>query len=302
MKNRSGQQVKVGIFVTIGLLLSMWVIFLLGDISGLLERQYTLYARFNDISGLRLGAPIFLAGINVGKVEAIRFPQELEERKVIVTMSVRSEYKDRIRKDSSGKIVTQGLLGDKAIFVTVGSPDEPELENGEELSVKTAFSLDTISEQGTELIENINKLAKNINKVIADVKTEDSLVHALLYDPEGKKIVNDLVKMVNSATGIINEIKYGDGVLHSLIFDPTKKNMGDKFSNTIANFESMSKNMKEISSTIEQGEGSVGGLINDPTVYYDLMTLLGNANRNKILRTVIRATLATNEKDLTGGD
>lgn len=280
----------------------MWVIFLLGDISGLLERQYTLYARFNDISGLRLGAPIFLAGINVGKVEAIRFPQELEERKVIVTMSVRSEYKDRIRKDSSGKIVTQGLLGDKAIFVTVGSPDEPELENGEELSVKTAFSLDTISEQGTELIENINKLAKNINKVIADVKTEDSLVHALLYDPEGKKIVNDLVKMVNSATGIINEIKYGDGVLHSLIFDPTKKNMGDKFSNTIANFESMSKNMKEISSTIEQGEGSVGGLINDPTVYYDLMTLLGNANRNKILRTVIRATLATNEKDLTGGD
>jgi phospholipid/cholesterol/gamma-HCH transport system substrate-binding protein len=78
--------------------------------------------------------------------------------------------------------------------------------------------------------------------------------------------------------------------------------MGKKFSNTIANFESMSKNMKEISSTIEQGEGSVGGLINDPTVYYDLMTLLGNANRNKILRTVIRATLATNEKDLTGGD
>lgn len=301
MKIKTSQQVRVGLFVTLGLVLSMLVIFLLGDISGLLERQYTLYARFVNISGLRIGAPIFLAGINVGKVDGIRFPKELQEKEVVVTLRVRKQYRDRIRADSVAQIVTQGLLGDKAIFVTVGSPDEPQLKNGQGVKVKSAFSLDSFSEKGSELLENINELAKNVNSVIGDVKEKKGLVHALIYDPQGQRIIDDISGLINSANSIVRQIQGGRGVLHALIYDPARQNVGEKFSKTMANFEKMSKNLKDISNTIEQGEGSIGGLINDPTVYYDLMTLLGNANRNKILRTVIRATLATNEKDLTGG-
>ena len=130
MKNKSAQQVRVGVFVTLGLVLAMVVIFMLGDISDMFERRFTVYARFDDISGLRVGAPIYLAGINVGKVEKIRFPGSLEEKKVVVTMRVRSEYRIRVRNDSAASVMTQGLLGDKAIFITVGSPDSPEVKNG----------------------------------------------------------------------------------------------------------------------------------------------------------------------------
>jgi len=300
MINKTSQQVRVGIFVTLGVLLSMLVIFLLSDISGMLERKYTVFAEFKDISGLRIGAPIYLAGITVGKVERIRFPQSLEQRKVVVSLGIRKDYKERIREDSVATIVTQGLLGDKAIYLTVGSPDSKEVENGGQLQTKTGFSLDDFSEKGGELLDNVNQLAKNVNSVIDDVKDRKGLVHALVYDPDGEKIIKDLSSLIRSAKDIVRKIQHGRGMLHALIYDKTTKNVGEEFSKTVENFKDISNNLKSVSSKIEQGEGSVGGLINDPTVYYDLMTLLGNANRNKLLRTVIRATLATNEQDLTG--
>lgn len=283
MKNKTSQQVRVGVFVSLALLLSMLAIFLLGNVGGLLVRQYNLFSRFEDISGLRIGAPVFLAGINVGKVEEIRFPSELEERKVVVTIKVLKTYQDRIRSDSLASVVTQGLLGDKAVFVTVGSPQMAELKDGMELQAKQGFSLDTFSEKGSELLENVNDLAKNVNSVIKDAKTKKSLVNALLYDPQGEQVVKDLSKTIKTARRVLGNMEGATG---------------KKLTQTMANFETVSANLKDISTTIQEGKGSIGGLINDPTVYYDLMTLLGNANRNKLLRTVVRATLATNEKDL----
>jgi phospholipid/cholesterol/gamma-HCH transport system substrate-binding protein len=298
MKSKASQQVKVGIFVTVGLVLSMIAIFLLGDISGLFERRFTLYARFKDISGLRIGAPIFLAGLNVGKVEGIRFPTTLEEKDVVVTLKVNHTYQERIREDSQASITTQGLLGDKAIFVTVGSAQSPELQSGGYLKIREGLSLESFGEKGSELLENVNSLASNINKLVSDVQNKDSLMHALIYDPEGENFVKQLTRMVDFTEDIVSQIRNGKGVLHALIYDPTHQNVGEKFSKTIANMEDMSSHMKEVTAKIDKGEGSIGGLVNDPTVYYDLMTLLGNANRNKLLRTVIRSTLATNEKDL----
>lgn len=299
MDKKYGQQIRVGIFVFIGLLLSMVVIFLLGEGVSLFERQYTLRAQFDDISGLRLGAPVYVAGINVGMVEQIRFPVALEDKKVVVDLKLKRVYQDRIRENSEASITTQGLLGDKAIFITVGSPDFKPLEPGDDLKVKQALSLNALADQGQELLGNINEMTKAAKELIVDVKKEKGLLHALVYDPDGKQILKDLARVSRSAGDIIAQIQNGRGVLHSLVYDPTTRDLGKVFSDTAQNFKSLSQDLGSVGQKINKGEGSIGGLINDPTVYYDMMTLLGKANRNKLLRTVIRATLATNEADLT---
>ncbi len=147
-------------------------------------------------------------------------------------------------------------------------------------------------------MDNINRLSKNIDGLVNDVKNKEGMVHALIYDPNGKKIIADLSRVTSSAQSVVHQIQNGNGTLHALIYDPVTKDIGKAFSQTAENLRATSAHFDSISGKIEKGEGSVGGLINDPTVYYDLMTLLGKANRNKLLRTVIRATLATNEKDL----
>jgi phospholipid/cholesterol/gamma-HCH transport system substrate-binding protein len=69
------------------------------------------------------------------------------------------------------------------------------------------------------------------------------------------------------------------------------------FSAAAKNMKSSTENLNSVTAKIEKGEGTVGGLISDPTVYYDLKTLMGKANRSKLLKIVIRHVLSKNEKD-----
>ena len=301
MKAKTSQQIKVGIFVFVGLVLAMVVIFLLGDGFTLFQRRYTLYSRFDDTSGLRVGAPVYLAGIQVGKVEKLSFPKDLEQRYIQARLEIKKEFQDRIRQDSSSSIVTQGLLGDKAILISVGSASSPELKDEEILPFKQGVSIEGFAKQGGDLLESLNKLSNNINGLVSDVKEKPGMMHAMIYDPRGKNVVTlveDLSKMTENTNKIVTEIQSGQGILHALVYDPVNKDMGKTFSELAKNLESFSSDLKEVGNRIEQGEGSVGALIKDPTLYYDLMTLIGKANRNKLLRTVIRATLAGQEKKL----
>jgi phospholipid/cholesterol/gamma-HCH transport system substrate-binding protein len=288
MRLNTAQQVRVGVFVTLGLLFSMLVIFLLGEGLGLFQRKYELNIRSKDISGLRIDAPVFLAGIQIGKVEGIRFPASLDQREVVVNLLLHREYQDRIRQDSQASISTQGLLGDKAIAITVGTLASKKLEEGEYITVKEMVALETLAQSGVDLIDNFKKITQ-------EIKEGKGLAHSVIYDPDGKKIVGNLSKMTQSAQEIFNRIQGGDNALHALIYEPEYER---NVSQSISNLKKTTENLEAITAKVVNGEGSVGGLINDPTVYYDLMTLLGKANRNKLLRTVIRATLVTNEKDL----
>ncbi len=288
MKLDTTQQVRVGIFVTLGLLFCMAVIFLLGKGFGIFEREFTFYASFKDVGGLRIDAPIYLAGIQIGQVEEIYFPKPIEERKVIVQLLVKRKFKNRIRKDSVASINTQGLLGDKAVSITLGTPQNEELKDEEFIAVREGDGIEAFAKKGSDLLDSLTKLTK-------DIREGKGLVHALIYDPEGEKIIGDLAKVSRSTGDIVRQIQTGKNTLHSLIYE---KEYERNVSQSIANLQKSTKNLEAVTAKIEKGEGSIGGLINDPTVYYDLMTLLGKANRNKLLRTVIRATLATNEKDL----
>src|SRR3989338_6972450 len=75
-------QLQVGAFVIVGLALLMMIIFMLGSEKRLFDQQYTLVSWFKNISGLRVGAPVQLAGIHVGTVNQILFGKVLEQTEV----------------------------------------------------------------------------------------------------------------------------------------------------------------------------------------------------------------------------
>ncbi|MFO1519120.1 MAG: MlaD family protein [bacterium] len=276
------QQIKVGIFVSIGILLSMFAIFFVGE-RNLFEQYYDLYTHFDEISGLRGGAPVFLAGVPVGKVKQITFPKSLEEKGVFVSLEISTNYADRIRQDSEATIVTQGLLGDKGISISVGTQVSEKLKDGDLLKSKKGTSIESFAEKANEVIDDASKLLKNVNGLVGDIKQKDGMVHALIYDGRGKEILGNLAEVTRSAGSFVRDLK-SSGVVQN--FTAASKNM-----------KATSENFKLVSEKIEKGEGSIGGLITDPTVYYDLKTLMGKANRSKLIQAVIRYTLSKNEKD-----
>lgn len=296
-KNRK-TQIKVGMFVSVGIVLAMFVIFMLDGKKSLFESTTTLYAKFKDISGLRSGASVSLVGVNVGKVTDIRFPQSLDDKLVVVEMEVQARYLNRIRQDSEAAIMTQGLLGDKMIFIKVGTPGSPEIKAGETIRSGKLFSIDSIAEDGGEMLSDIKEIMKNVNGILKDVKEKKSFLHALIYDYKGEDIIGDIADITRTAGKLVKEVESGKGVLHALVYDKADPQMARNLSVSIGNVKQATDNLNQVTQRIEKGEGTIGGLINDPTVYYDLKTLLGNANRSKLIKAVIRYTLLQNEKEM----
>lgn len=118
-------ELVVGIFMIAGFLAFVYLSTQMGEFSIFsLERNYRVVAEFDSVTGLKVGAGIEIAGVNIGKVSSITLG---EDGLAKVTMLVNREIK--ITNDAIASIRTQGLIGDKYIKITQGA-DEEMLQDG----------------------------------------------------------------------------------------------------------------------------------------------------------------------------
>ena len=89
---------------------------------------------------------------------------------------------------------------------------------------------------------------------------------------------------------IVNAIKNEKGMLHTLIYEEDRGNF-------IRNLNQASDDIRHLTEYIRSGQGTVGALINDPTVYEDLKVILGNIKRNKALKALIRMSIEREEEE-----
>ncbi|MBI2345845.1 MAG: MCE family protein [Deltaproteobacteria bacterium] len=270
MREERAIQIRVGLFVLAGLILSAIIIFMLGSERAWFQRKYELRCRFEDTAGLLVGASVHLAGVKVGAVEAIHLPTDPTDRQIDVVLKIGRANQEQIRADSEAAIYTQGLLGDKYIHITLGSPSEAALAPGAYLRTGRIVGLAAVAERGGAVLAEIEKAATEVREFLED-RSRESLIHVLFYDPRGKEIFSDLVAGMRSFSGA-NLGKIG------------------------ADLQKAADDIHVITQQIRRGEGTLGGLLTDPAIYNDLRTLFGRANRNLLLRSIVRATLRANER------
>jgi len=119
MKKYSMESV-VGIFVVIGLLCVGYMTVKLGKVSLFGDENYTLYAGFGSVSGLRVDSPVEINGIEVGKVKQLIMDQE--KQAALVELRIRKGTK--VYNDAIASIKTSGLIGDKFIKIEPGGSGE----------------------------------------------------------------------------------------------------------------------------------------------------------------------------------
>ena len=150
--------ISVGLFMLLGLLALLVMTMKVSSISDFISQtEYTVTADFTDIGGLKVRAPVTVAGVRIGEVSRIDLqPGELNAR---VTMKLRSDRKIPF-EDSSARILTEGLIGSNYVSIVPGFEDEgtknhPYLRDGDVIA-KT---------QEAVILENlIGQLLFNINK------------------------------------------------------------------------------------------------------------------------------------------
>jgi phospholipid/cholesterol/gamma-HCH transport system substrate-binding protein len=114
------QETVVGIFVVIGFLAIAYMTVKLGNIGFLGENSYTLYAKFNKVTGLRVGNPVSMLGLNIGRVESFKLDQD--DQLVVVDFKINNGIK--IYDDAIATIKTEGLIGDKFVSIDPGGSGE----------------------------------------------------------------------------------------------------------------------------------------------------------------------------------
>ncbi len=109
-------ETTVGIFLVIGLLLIGYMTVKLGHVSFLGDNAYPLTARFTSVTGLRAGSPVYMLGIEIGRVERLTIDQNYQKAAV----EIRIQKGVKIYDDAIASIKTEGLIGDKYLSIDPG--------------------------------------------------------------------------------------------------------------------------------------------------------------------------------------
>lgn len=107
-------ETTVGIFLVFGLLCVGYMTLKLGHVSLFGDNAYSLYARFTTVSGLRVGSPVNMLGIGVGRVGRLTMDQK--DQKAVVEIRIQKDVK--VYADAIASIKTEGLIGD--VFLSIG--------------------------------------------------------------------------------------------------------------------------------------------------------------------------------------
>jgi phospholipid/cholesterol/gamma-HCH transport system substrate-binding protein len=140
------------------------------------------------------------------------------------------------------------------------------------------------------VLRSVDLVASNAAEITDAIKTGDGALHALIYEDKVSEMLTNLTDASDKIDTLLADIQTGNGLIHDLVYT-------DAGQSVLADLKDVSSDMKDIVASVKRGEGTIGGLLADPTLYQDVKTLLGKAQRNKILKAYVRETLRKNEQE-----
>ena len=224
------KEIKTSIFVLFSVLLFIFGFnFLKG--TSILDKQKTLYAVYDEVDGLMVGASVSVNGLAIGNVTSLDFLPN--STKILVTLKVKDKL--RFSRNSTATLHETGLIGGIAISI------DPVFEDGN--IIKSGDTLKSVIRPGlTELInEQIQPLQRNLQSILVSV---DSLFLGVT-NIMNKDSQNNLKVALDEMTSAISSINSS-----AIILEKTLKNNDLKINNTIGNIESISSNMEKITDSI----------------------------------------------------
>jgi len=208
MEGGKKRAVIVGIFVFLGLAIFVAAVMLLGKQQKLFSKSVQVKAVFKDVNGLSAGRNILYSGVKIGTVKKISF---LKTNEILVLMNIDKSSQEFLHKDVVARISSEGLMGNKVIMLSGGSPDMPVIEDGDQLTVGSGLSteeiMNTLQVNNKSLVEITDNL-KVITKGMVDGKgtlgkllTDDSVYKNLNTTMAG---LNDAVVNTRRLTGALS--------------------------------------------------------------------------------------------------
>jgi phospholipid/cholesterol/gamma-HCH transport system substrate-binding protein len=275
---------KVGILAIAALTLAGIFVMSVGG-QGFSWQQYHLKARFTDIMGLKTGAVVRVAGVEVGAVDTIEFVGS----EVEVVLSIQKRMQPLITSDSQASIGSLSLLGAAVVDVSPAGTGVPLQDWGTLKSRRPYGQLGDVADAATKGLAQVTGL-------LADVRAGKGTVGRLFTDDQFYRDVN---AFVSSAEDVVSSVNRGKGTIGKLVNDPSvhtslqstldhlsrlteRLNKGEGSLGELMqdrafaqSLTATTKNLQDLSARLRNGEGTVGKLLTDDALYKQLSSLSG---------------------------
>jgi phospholipid/cholesterol/gamma-HCH transport system substrate-binding protein len=272
---RNTLETKLGIFFALTLIVAVIILEMVG-VADFFKPGYRIYADFKTVQELKKGDLVKMAGVEVGRVDSISLTNE----KVRVAMKIKKRDAE-VRTDSKATIKFTGLLGQNFVSVDFGSPTAPRAVEGATLSTVEQPDLASIMTKLDTVAGDIQGLTKSF--------TPDSL--APLLGPITDFMKNNstnLSAILDNTRSITEQVQNGRGTVGRLLYDDTLYNTAlsavvglqagtTELKGTVLEARAMMTNANLVISQINSGQGTLGKLAKDETLYREMTLAMVNA-------------------------
>jgi phospholipid/cholesterol/gamma-HCH transport system substrate-binding protein len=245
-------ELKIGLISVFAIVMAATLIFLLSGEGGFFWQRYSLKAVFDNIAGLKEGAPVRLAGVEVGSVTATEFIGD----RVEVTVQIGKENQPRVTDASIASLGSVSLLGEAAVDITASSHGTPIPEWGYVPTGRAAGSISDVATQASKGLEEATKLLQSVREgrgTVGKLFTDEALYR-------------EINGFVGAAEDVARHLSEGRGTLGRLAKDPSAARA----------LEGSLQNLEAVTARIRSGEGSLGRLVNDESFSKSLATTTAN--------------------------
>ncbi len=263
------KEMKVGIFFLIGMIILGLLTFYAGGFEDWLKQRYRLRAYFDRVDGLTEEDVVTLVGVEVGKVKGV----EIKDSRVEVSLLLDSTAV--IREDSVARLESESLLGGKYVGISAGSPDSRRLKDGDVMKTEEAADLTKITQDIADVAQDLRTMVTNFNQNQQKISSQ---IDGILGENR-----ENIRSSFASLSRILNENEEGIKDVIEILRD-----VGPRLTQAM-------ENVDEITAKIRSGEGTIGKLVQDDTLYNDMRELSTSLREASDTATRI---LGDNEEDI----
>jgi phospholipid/cholesterol/gamma-HCH transport system substrate-binding protein len=201
MAKESGFTWKVGMFVTIGLILLVGAVYYIGKQKNLFGDTIRVKAVFETVGGLKVGNNVRLAGITIGTVDNIEL---LSDTSVLVEMLIEKDAQKFIKKDAVARVGADGLMGDKTIVITPGKSTQTEIvKNNAYLRSKAPLDVDSITASLRNTLANTEIITGQMSQIVYKINNGNGALSRLISDDEmSEDLSATMENLKQSSTGL----------------------------------------------------------------------------------------------------
>jgi phospholipid/cholesterol/gamma-HCH transport system substrate-binding protein len=262
--------------------------------------------------------------VPIGTVAELRFPPDPTVSYIQVLINVKGDLAARVRENTVASIRTIGLLGDRYIELSAGTPESPPVAPGGLIASIDPTDIEAMLGQGGDIVTNIVEVTASLKDVLGSIQRGEGLFGAMLRNRElGDKTLVDLQHTMANVQGttaslenILQRVNQGEGLLGQLTSNTREAQellthvrrsaksldeltgrlnrsngalarlMDDEAyaRRVLGNLDRALSDLADVAAKLDHGQGTLGKLVNDPSLYHDAKDLVGGARKSWLLR------------------